>query len=104
MDLIANSPRYILGPVSLERYFPGVPPSIAAFSIGAEAQLGRYSTPKGEMAVAIFNYPNPSIARERQPANRMRSPSCPPLASHSWAYVWRKRWGQTLPSPACSAR
>ncbi len=65
-DLIPNSRRYILGPVSLERYEPRIPPSVAAFSLGAEAQLGRYRSGDSELALLIFNYPTPSFARERQ--------------------------------------
>src|SRR5579863_2972798 len=38
--LVANSGRYILGPVSLERFLPAVSPSAAAFHMGTEAQLG----------------------------------------------------------------
>src|SRR5579863_5890898 len=45
--LIPNSERYILGPVSLDRFESRISPSIAAFHLGAEAQLGRYRTPKG---------------------------------------------------------
>ncbi len=63
--LQANSERYILGPVSLEAFDPGVPPSVAAFHLGAEAELGRYGTPKGEMTIAVFSYPTPQIARQR---------------------------------------
>ena len=64
--LIPNSERYILGPVSLARYEPRIAPSLAAFHLGAEAQLGRYRTPKGDLTLAIFNYPTPNMARERQ--------------------------------------
>jgi len=64
--LIPNSERYILGPVSLARFEPRIGPSLAAFHLGAEAQLGRYSTPKGELSLAIFSYPTPNIARERE--------------------------------------
>ena len=64
--LIPNSERYILGPVSLARFEPRIAPSLAAFHLGAEAQLARYSTPKGELTLAIFSYPTPNIARERQ--------------------------------------
>src|SRR6185436_2561934 len=39
---------------------------LAAFSLGAEAQIGRYKTPGGEVTLAIFNYPTPGIARDRQ--------------------------------------
>jgi len=64
-NLIPNSQRYIVGPASLEYFFPGLPPSVAAFRYGAEAIIGTYKTPKGEMRLAVFNYPNHQIARER---------------------------------------
>ncbi|HLJ14537.1 MAG TPA: DUF6599 family protein [Bryobacteraceae bacterium] len=63
--LVPNSERYILGPVSLERFDPRIPPSVAAFHFGAEAQLGRYHTAKGDFNLAIFAYPTPDIARDR---------------------------------------
>jgi hypothetical protein len=63
--LIPNSERYILGPVSLDRFDPRIPPSVAAFHLGTEAQLGTYRTAKGPLTLAIFDYPTPSIARER---------------------------------------
>lgn len=63
--LIPNSERFIVGPVSLERFANRIPPSVAAFHMGAEAHLGRYRTPKGPMTLLIFAYPTPSIARER---------------------------------------
>ena len=69
-DLIANSERYVVGPESLAKFAPGVPPSVAAFHLGAEAQLGRYRTPKGEMRLAIFSYPTPQLARDRAEAFR----------------------------------
>jgi hypothetical protein len=67
-DLIANSERYILGPVTLERFLPQVSPSLAAFHLAAEGQQGRYQTPAGELTLTIFSYPTPNIARERQEA------------------------------------
>ena len=45
--LLANSERYILGPVSLQRVEPSIPPSVAGFRMGAEAQFGKYQTPEG---------------------------------------------------------
>ncbi|MBV8847214.1 MAG: hypothetical protein JO307_30760 [Bryobacterales bacterium] len=63
--LIPNSERYVVGPVSLERFQPAISPSVAAFHLGTEAQLGTYSTPKGPMVLAIYNYPTPAIAMER---------------------------------------
>jgi len=64
--LIPNSERYVLGPASLARFEPRIGPSLAAFHLGAEAQLGRYRTPKGDLSLAIFSYPSPNIARERE--------------------------------------
>jgi hypothetical protein len=63
--LIPNSERYVLGPVSLQRFEPRIAPSMAAFHLGAEAQSGQYQTPKGKLILTIFEYPTPNIARER---------------------------------------
>ena len=64
-DLVPNSERYIIGPVSLQRFLPEIPPSVAAFRMGAEAQLGKYRSSKGLMTLAIFDYPTPSMARDQ---------------------------------------
>lgn len=64
-NLVPNSERYITGPVSLEKFAPGVPPSTAAFDLGAEAQLASFRAPAGETTLAIFSYPTPHIARGR---------------------------------------
>src|SRR5580698_3698324 len=63
--IIPNSERYVLGPVSLERFEPRIAPSIAAFHLGAEGQLAKYKSPKGPLSLAIFYYPTPNMARER---------------------------------------
>jgi len=64
-DLVPNSERYIIGPVSLQKFNPGIPPSVAAFHLDAEAQLGVFRSPKGEMALTIFNYPTQQIAMQQ---------------------------------------
>ncbi len=48
-----NSERYVLGLASLDRFFPGVPPSVAAFRLGAKAIVARY----GNSKLAVFMYP-----------------------------------------------
>lgn len=63
--LVPNSERYIVGPVSLDRSGAGIPAATAAFHLGAEGQLGKYSTPKGILSLVIFNYPTPNMARDR---------------------------------------
>jgi hypothetical protein len=63
--LVANSARYILGPASLQKFSPGIPPSVAAFHMGAEAAFGVFHSQKGDMAVALFNYPTNQMAMDR---------------------------------------
>jgi hypothetical protein len=63
--LTANSERYVLGPAALQKFFPAVPPSVAAFNYGTEAQIGVYRNPKGEMPLGIFNYPTHQIAMQQ---------------------------------------
>jgi hypothetical protein len=60
--LEANSERYVIGPVGLERFEKGVQPAVAAFSLGAEVEIGQYDTAGGRMQLAVFSYPTPQIA------------------------------------------
>ncbi len=71
--LVAGSERYITGPASLRKFNPGIPPSAAAFHLGAEAQLGVFHGPKGETVLTIFNYPTHQIAMQ-QAANLGKIP------------------------------
>jgi hypothetical protein len=63
--LVPNSERYILGPTSLARFDPGIPPSVAGFHLGTEAQLGVFHSPKGNLVLGLFNYPTPQIAMQQ---------------------------------------
>ncbi len=65
-SLVPNSERYITGPTGLAKFDPGISPSVAAFHYGAEAQLGVFHSPKGDMTLAIFNYPTPQIAMQKE--------------------------------------
>ena len=67
-NLLPNSERYILGPVSLTRFAPQVTPTLAAFHLSTEAQQGRYKMPGGELTMTIFYYPTPNHARAQQEA------------------------------------
>ena len=40
-------------------------PSVAGFHLDAEAQLGIFHSDKGDLPLAIFNYPSPQIARQK---------------------------------------
>lgn len=66
-DLVRNSERYITGPTALARFDPGIPPSVAAFHFGSEAQLGVFHSSKGNLTMAIFNYPSAQIAIQQLP-------------------------------------
>jgi len=61
-NLVPNSERYITGPAALQKFDSGIPPSVAAFHLGAEAQLGVFHSPKGDLTLAIFSYPTNQIA------------------------------------------
>lgn len=63
--LVPGTMRYILGPVGLEKFYPGVTPSTAAFSLGAEVQTGKFRAGNGTADLALFNYPTPQMAREK---------------------------------------
>jgi hypothetical protein len=63
--LVVGSERYILGPASLARFAPGIPPSTAGFHVSAEAVSGRYQAGKSAMDLTIFDYPTPQIAMQK---------------------------------------
>jgi len=65
-NLVANSERYITGPSALQKFDPAIPPSVAAFHFGAEAQTGVFHSPKGDITMAIFNYPTHQIAMQKE--------------------------------------
>ena len=41
-NLVSGSERYVVGPVGLQKFEPRIPPSVAAFHLGAEAQIGSF--------------------------------------------------------------
>jgi hypothetical protein len=63
--LVPNSQRYVIGPAGLAAFDPGIPAGVAAFHLGSEAQIGTFRVGGGEMTLAVFSYPTPTIARER---------------------------------------
>lgn len=64
-SLVPDSERYVTGPASLQKFDPGIPPSTAAFHLGAEAQIGTFRGPKGPTTLGIFDYPTPQIAMQK---------------------------------------
>ncbi len=61
-----NSERYIIGPDSLARFAPSIPPSTAAFHFDAEAELAKYPGKQGKSTtLVVFTYPTMEMARDR---------------------------------------
>jgi len=67
-DRVPNSERYVLGPASLAQFEPRIPPSVAAFHLGTEAQLAQFKAKGAAISMAVFSYPTPNLARDRADA------------------------------------
>src|ERR1035438_9876644 len=52
-NLVPNSQRYIVGPAALQKFSPGIPPSVAAFHLGAEAEMAVFHSSKGDVSVLV---------------------------------------------------
>jgi hypothetical protein len=63
--MIPNSERYLLGPVSLQRFDPGIAPSVVGFHLSVEGQLAKYQSTKGPITLVVFEYPTPNMARDK---------------------------------------
>jgi hypothetical protein len=66
-NLLWHSERYILGPVGLMANAPEIPASAVLFDFGTEGQLARYRTSRGPVALAVFSFATPAIARQQLP-------------------------------------
>jgi len=61
--MVANSERYVLGPAALAQLAPEIPPSVAGFHVGSEAQVAEYNANGTKLKLALFSYPTPQLAR-----------------------------------------
>jgi hypothetical protein len=62
-----NSERYIVGPESLARFAPSIPPSTAGFHFSAEGELATFGPVGKATTLVIFSYPSMEMARDRYP-------------------------------------
>jgi hypothetical protein len=62
---IPNSERWIAGPDSLARFAPDLPPSVAAFRMGAEGITAEYPGDSGPFRLTILSYATTAIAGDR---------------------------------------
>lgn len=60
---VANSGRYILGPVSLRQFAEPLTGAQPGFEQGAEAQVAEYKIGGAPVQLAVFYYPTPEMAR-----------------------------------------
>jgi hypothetical protein len=72
---VPDSARYVLGPVSLQKFAPEFAGMKLGFDQGAEAQVAQYTVGNSAEPVrlAIFNYPAPEMARQHAAVFKQRS-------------------------------
>lgn len=64
-DYIANTQKYVMGPVALAAIAAPVPADEVDFADSAEVSLAHYQTSSGEATLMLISYPTPQIAAER---------------------------------------
>lgn len=63
-NYIANTQKYVMGPVALGALQAPVSADLVDFGASAEASLARYDTPSGEATLMLISYPTPQLAAE----------------------------------------
>jgi len=63
-DYIANTQKYVMGPVALETLALPISTDLVDFDASSEVTLGRYSTSSGEATLTLIYYPTPQLAAE----------------------------------------
>ncbi len=71
--LVANSARYVVGPVGLAAVDAPLPASLVDFSVSPEVVLGRYRTESGDATLLLISYPTPQIAVQRFESVRLKA-------------------------------
>jgi hypothetical protein len=63
-DYIANTQKYVMGPVALETLQLPVSTDLVDFDASSEVTLGRYTASSGEGTLILIYYPTPQLAAE----------------------------------------
>jgi len=63
-DYVANTQKYVMGPLALAELEPPVPADLVDFGARAEASLAHYTTPSGEATLMLISYPTPQLAAD----------------------------------------
>jgi hypothetical protein len=61
---VANTQKYVMGPVALTALAPPVPADLVDFNASSEVSMGRYETSSGEATLMLISYPTPQLAAE----------------------------------------
>jgi hypothetical protein len=61
---VANTEKYVMGPVALGALSPPVGEDLVDFSVKPDVTLGKYSTPSGQATLMLIYYPTPQLATE----------------------------------------
>ncbi len=61
---VANTEKYVMGPVALGALSPPVSGDLVDFSVKPDVTLGKYSTPSGQATLMLIYYPTPQLATE----------------------------------------
>jgi len=63
-DYVANTQKYVMGPVALDKINAPVSAALVDFDASSEVSLAHYTTPSGEATVMLISYPTPQLAAE----------------------------------------
>jgi hypothetical protein len=89
--LVANTTKYVSGPVGLARIEPELPSNQVDFSTGAEVASAEYKTGQGTANLLLISYPTPAVAGVRLRTLEQWHPST--AGSTNVPAVWTKRTG-----------
>ncbi|HZQ68385.1 MAG TPA: DUF6599 family protein [Terriglobales bacterium] len=64
-SFVANSTKYVLGPIALRAIHAPIPETLINFNAGAEVIQGTYNSSGGEATLMLIGYPTPQIAAEQ---------------------------------------
>ena len=63
--MVANSTKYVAGPVALSKVGSVLAPNVVDFNTGAEIASAQYNTGEGEAILQLISYPTPAVAGAR---------------------------------------
>jgi hypothetical protein len=61
-EIVSGTDKYVLGPQTLNQFFPVALGDSVGFSNGAEAEVARYGAGKGQSTLLLVDLPTPQIA------------------------------------------